>query len=249
MDKKRRATLFMQVERVTEIPMLALAFLFLIIVLLPEVVELSLDIQNTLEGLLWIIWGIFALELLLKTYLAPERFRYLVTHWPDVLTVAVPFLRPIRLLRIFFVTARAWKQIRSVLRQQTLSLIGFTSMITVTISATLVYIAERQTDGPIETYVDALWWAVTTITTVGYGDMYPTTGFGRGVAVFLMLTGITLFGLLTASVAAFFIEEDIQPGNENQLDEIMKRLDDIEEKIAKQNGQEQDEKKVKYRNG
>lgn len=249
MDKERRTALFTQVERVTEIPMLALAFLFLIIILFPEVTELSLEVQNTLESLLWIIWGVFAVELILKTYLAPERFRYLVSHWPDVLTVAVPFLRPIRLLRIFFVTARVWKQIRSVLRQQTLSLVGFTSMITVAISATLVYIAERQTDGPIETYADALWWAVTTITTVGYGDMYPTTGFGRGIAVFLMLTGITLFGLLTASVAAFFIEEDTNTSNENQLEEIMKRLDDIEQKITQQNGHEPNEKTAQPRNG
>ncbi|PRQ62321.1 potassium channel family protein, partial [Vibrio sp. V01_P9A10T6] len=68
------------------------------------------------------------------------------------------------------------------------------------------------------------------ITTVGYGDMYPITPFGRGVAVFLMLTGITLFGLLTASVASFFIEEDGQSAEHNsahhtkQLNKVLKQL-------------------------
>jgi len=228
MDRNRRAILFARVERVTEAPMLLLAFVFLIIVLLPEVADLPDRVQNGLEGLIWMIWGLFTVELVIKTYLAPNRRQYLVTHWPDVLTVAFPFLRPLRLLRLFIVMARAWKQTRHVLRQQTLSLIGLTSIITTVLAATLVYAVERRADGPIQTFVDSLWWAVTTITTVGYGDMYPVTPFGRGVAVFLMLTGITLFGLLTASIAAFFVEEDTQVSQERSFEEILERLDRIE---------------------
>jgi voltage-gated potassium channel len=234
MDRDRRTTLFARVEQVTEIPMLVLAFVFLIIVLLPEIMPLSLRVENMLEGMLWLIWGVFAVELGIKTYLAPDRRRYLVAHWPDVLTVALPFLRPLRLLRIFVVVARAWKQTRSVLRQRTLSLVGLTSLITIILSATFVYAVERRTDGPIQTYVDALWWAVTTITTVGYGDMYPTTNVGRGVAVFLMLTGIALFGLLTASIAAFFVEEDAQASKGDRFDEILERLNQLERTVARQ---------------
>lgn len=231
MKLKRSEVLFLRVERLTEAPMLILAVAFLVIVFLPEVVDLSERAYSVFEGLLWLIWGVFAVELGIKTYLAPSRRHYLVTHWPDVLTVALPFLRPLRLLRIFIVLARAWRQTRSVLRQQTLSLVGVTSLLTVVVAASLLYAVERRAGGPISTYADALWWAAATITTVGYGDMYPITAFGRGVAVFLMLTGITLFGLLTASIAAFFVESGTEQNGDPTLEEIRMRLARLEQQF------------------
>jgi voltage-gated potassium channel len=88
-------------------------------------------------------------------------------------------------------------------------------------------LAERGGDGSIQTFADALWWAAATITTVGYGDVYPRTAAGRGVAVVLMLIGISLFGLLTARVAAFFVETDDTAQNA-RYDEILRRLDRME---------------------
>jgi voltage-gated potassium channel len=69
-----------------------------------------------------------------------------------------------------------------------------------------VYDAERGRPGSTMTdYGDAVWWAFTTITTVGYGDRYPVTAEGRLVAVLLMLSGIGLLGAVTASVASWFV--------------------------------------------
>jgi len=80
------------------------------------------------------------------------------------------------------------------------------AMLLVFISALAVLDAERRTPkANIRGFSDALWWAATTVTTVGYGDRYPVTGTGRLVAVALMLVGISLLGLVTASVAAFFV--------------------------------------------
>ena len=70
----------------------------------------------------------------------------------------------------------------------------------------VVYNAERQAPGSnIHTLGDSLWWAATTVTTVGYGDRYPVTGTGRVMAVMLMLTGIALVGVVTAAVASYFV--------------------------------------------
>jgi voltage-gated potassium channel len=66
---------------------------------------------------------------------------------------------------------------------------------------------ERET-GNIKTAEDALWWAVTTITTVGYGDRYPTTTEGRLVAVGLMAVGVGLFGTLSGAAASWFTQAD-----------------------------------------
>jgi voltage-gated potassium channel len=75
------------------------------------------------------------------------------------------------------------------------------------IAAIQITISERSVEGSnIKTFSDGLWWAVTTVTTVGYGDRYPTTSEGRLLAVLLMITGISLVGVITASVAAWFVK-------------------------------------------
>jgi voltage-gated potassium channel len=82
------------------------------------------------------------------------------------------------------------------------------------ISAIQITIAERTVDGSnIKNFGDGLWWAITTVTTVGYGDRYPTTTEGRLIAIALMIMGISLMGVITASVAAWFVkmgQEDSQ---------------------------------------
>jgi len=76
----------------------------------------------------------------------------------------------------------------------------------------------------IRNFGDALWWAVVTVTTVGYGDKYPVSPGGKGVAVVLLLVGIGLIGVLTATVASYFVE---QQSNQEQAD-LGRRLDRIE---------------------
>ena len=67
--------------------------------------------------------------------------------------------------------------------------------------------AERgQPHSEINTFGDALWWAMTTVTTVGYGDLSPVTATGRMVAVALMLAGITLLGIVTATLASWIVQ-------------------------------------------
>jgi voltage-gated potassium channel len=81
------------------------------------------------------------------------------------------------------------------------------------LAAAAMYDVERRApSGNIKTFPDELWWAITTVTTVGYGDRYPTTGTGRLVGGALMLVGIALLGVITASIAAWFVDRlrDVQ---------------------------------------
>ncbi|ENM5740158.1 potassium channel family protein [Vibrio mimicus] len=228
MKQAIRKKLLEKVENTTETPMLVLSVIYVVVALLPDIAVLSPEDLEFLDGLLWIVWGIFATELLVKIFVSPKPLQYMVQNWPDVLIVAMPFLRPLRFLRILLVLPKAWRQTRSVLRQKTFSFIGLTSLSTVLLSAAFVYLVEKGTPSPINSYSDALWWAMSTITTVGYGDMYPVTGFGRGVAVFLMLTGITLFGLLTASVASFFVEDDTAKKDHVTINTLLERSEQLE---------------------
>jgi voltage-gated potassium channel len=104
-------------------------------------------------------------------------------------------------------------------------------------AAFLVEAFERGAAGSnIQSLPDALWWAVSTITTVGYGDRFPTTPAGRGVAVALMLLGIALFGFLAGNLASFFIERKTGSKDEPSLSDIAERLDRIESALNIRDG-------------
>ncbi|WP_322511265.1 ion channel [Chloroflexus sp.] len=232
MSPERRAILLARFERTTEIPLLLLSVVFLVIFFAIESRTTNAEITRILDGLLWLIWGVFGVELAIKLYLAPERSRYLRSHWIEILIIGLPFLRPLRLLWLPVIVTRLWRQSHRVLRQRMPAFIGVTSLALVIIGATLMFVAEQGSGGPINTFADAVWWALTTITTVGYGDTYPVTALGRGVAVFLMIAGISLFGLLTANVAAFFVEEDTTDRTQAELVQLNQRIERMERQLA-----------------
>jgi voltage-gated potassium channel len=211
--------------------MLGVAIGFLVIVALPDILDLPDDLRLLEERIEWFICALFALELAVNTYLADDRKRYLLTHWLDVVTVAVPFLRPVRVLRVLVVGMRFWTEARVLLRQHTFALLAAASVSAVAVAAILEYIAERGGPGPIATggFTTALWWAAATVTTVGYGDMFPVTEAGRAVGLGLMLVGISLFGLLTARVSAFFLSAEAS--DDQKLNAILERLDRIERQL------------------
>jgi voltage-gated potassium channel len=94
-----------------------------------------------------------------------------------------------------------------------------------------ILICEQQNpDASIKTAGDAIWWSVSTITTAGYGDVYPTTGEGRVVAAILMVSGIGLFGVLSGLAASFFVGSK-QQNIVHEENKILARLERLEEKI------------------
>jgi voltage-gated potassium channel len=84
-----------------------------------------------------------------------------------------------------------------------------------------------QPEATIHSLSDALWWAVSTITTVGYGDKYPVTTEGKVVALTLMLLGIAIFGLVTATLASLFVERDA----EEEADSLRADIARLESKV------------------
>ena len=73
------------------------------------------------------------------------------------------------------------------------------------ICSVALYAAENGINEAVQSPLDALWWGIVTLTTVGYGDVYPVTPEGRIAAAILMLLGIGLFGVLTATVTSYLI--------------------------------------------
>ena len=196
------------VSKVWENFLLALALVYLAAFSYPAfVVETSTSTQNMLEIIQWATWSIFALDLSIGVLKASDKKKYLKKHPLEILSVALPFLRPLRLLRVVSFGALAIQKI-AVGKQLAITFKVFLfSILIAYIGAVQITITERGVEGSnIKSFGDGLWWAVTTVTTVGYGDRFPTTSLGRVLAVGLMLVGISLMGVITASVAAWFVK-------------------------------------------
>ena len=116
-------------------------------------------------------------------------------------------LRPLRLLRLITIGSLVIQRV-AVGRQFAITLKVFLfSILIAYIAAVQITIVERPIESSnIKSFGDGLWWALTTVTTVGYGDRFPTTTEGRTIAFALMLVGISLMGVITASVAAWFVK-------------------------------------------
>jgi len=233
MDPEVRAALFERVDKATRAPMLVLSLVMVPLLLGPLLFDLSEDAEEAFLQADLLIWAGFALELIAKTYLAPRRFRYLRDNWLDVVMVAVPVFRPLRALRVLRMVVVAFvlaRRFRSVLATHALSYSVVTAAAVVILSAFAMSAAERGEGGTIDGFWDALWWAITTVTTVGYGDKYPVSVEGKAIAVFLMIFGIALFGLVTASLAAFLVRETGDDEVKQQLKEIADRLERLEKR-------------------
>ena len=169
--------------------------------------NISSSTQSNLDLLQWIIWGAFALDLVMGLVFATNRKQFLIKHPLDIAAVLLPFLRPLRLLRVISFGGLALQKV-AIGRQFAITVKVFVASIFIAyISAVQITISERTVEGSnIKNFGDGLWWAITTVTTVGYGDRYPTTMEGKFLAVGLMIVGISLMGVITASVAAWFVK-------------------------------------------
>jgi len=96
-DTSHREELVHRLERITEMPLLILAFVMIPLLIGPMVWELSPQEETTFIALDYFIWAIFAIDLIIKVAISPHRLIYLRRHWLEVLVVVVPFFRPLRL--------------------------------------------------------------------------------------------------------------------------------------------------------
>ncbi|MFC6016900.1 potassium channel family protein [Plantactinospora solaniradicis] len=154
-----------------------------------------------------VIWGLFGVDYLVRLALSVDRWRFLRSHLFDLAVLVLPVLRPLRMLRLVTALLVLNRRTEAWTRGRLAVYVGATTVLLVGVGALAILDAERGSpDGNISSYPDALWWGVVTITTVGYGDFYPTTASGRLVAMSLMIGGIGLIGFVTGSLATWIVE-------------------------------------------
>lgn len=170
--------------------------------------RLESDLATTLNVLSWTVWAAFLGDLIVRLFLAQQTWEYARRHWYDMALVAIPMLRPLRLLRLLAFARVLGRSATNNLAGRVTAYVMGTAITAVGLGALAVLDAERHhPDANILSFGDAVWWAATTVTTVGYGDRFPVTTEGRFVAIGLMVVGIAVVGSVTAAVAAWFISQ------------------------------------------
>ncbi|AKH86606.1 ion transporter [Streptomyces sp. CNQ-509] len=196
-------------ERRTRRPLLGLALVFATAYAMP-IVDPGMPgaLHTACRAATWAVWAVFAADYAWRLRLAEDRWRFVRTHALDLCAVLLPLIRPLRLLQLvsaLLLTGRlatAAAQVRL-----TTHVVGSVLVLWLFGALAVLEVERGEPGANIHTLGDAVWWAFTTMTTVGYGDLAPTTGLGRLLAIGLMVSGIALLGLVTANIAAWFISQ------------------------------------------
>jgi voltage-gated potassium channel len=188
----------------------------------------------------WTIWAVFCLDFGIR-WAAARRLSFLRDAWFHALLIVVSppvapeflqgarmlrALRSLQLLRSMAIATMGLVLARRLFGRRKFQYVALLALALVFLGALAVFSLEHENPA-IGGYGDALWWAAVTTTTVGYGDIAPVTPEGRLVAVGLMVVGIGVIGVFTATVASFFFEQD----QESEVAELRERLDEVNRKL------------------
>ena len=226
-------------QKLSEWPLAIAAFSFLIAYSWQVIGELAGPQAAIAEAVIWTTWALFVVDYVVNLVLAPQRFRWFYTHLFDLAVVVLPMLRPLRLLRLVTILVVLQRTAGAAFRGRVILYVTGASLLLVWVAALTVLDAERGNDGTIQTFGEGLWWAFVTITTVGYGDYFPVTPTGQLVAVGVMLGGIALIGVVTATLASWIVErvsatnESEKAATKSHIDELAVELRALREELAK----------------
>lgn len=189
----------------------------------------------------WLVWGFFVFESALLLILVDNKMQYLKCNWMNffIIVAGLPIilwgysplaavLRSLRLVLMVGLIYRLTKTVQNILNRNQLGTTLLVSFFMVLISGTIIAAIDPAFESPAE----GIWWALVTITTVGYGDYTPVSIPGRIFASILILAGVVLFSLVTANLAAYFVEREVEKDveaetkeEEYHLDRAVERLD------------------------
>jgi voltage-gated potassium channel len=180
------------------------------------------------------VWAVFLINYLIMLALARNaRWKWVRSNWWQIPITALPALEPLRLLRLVELTnLLPSKTAGNRLRGRVGLYVVSTLILAIYVGALGVLDAEQNAPGAnILTLGDALWWAIVTVTTVGYGDFVPITTQGRLVAAALMLSGVALIGTITGTLASF-LGERTRAHDSTRVAASSKQVDDLAAQIA-----------------
>jgi voltage-gated potassium channel len=190
-------------------------------------------LRATLDAVGWLLTGLFAVEFMTRFAASYDRPAYLRGHWIDVVALlpvareirVLRLLRLLRLVRAFAGIYRALGHVGRMAQHRGLAWIFVAWLAVMVICSLALFTAEKGINNAVNSPLDALWWGIVTLTTVGYGDVVPKTPEGRVIASVLMLLGVGLFSAITATLTSFLIQGGGHPASE--IPERLRVLDEL----------------------
>jgi voltage-gated potassium channel len=212
-------------EARTRVPLdlLALATLWLVVV---PPGDFGHDVTYIVWAFRLALSAVYGIDIAIRSALAPRHVHYAFTHPLALISVVIPPVRVIFSLRL----------VRSMFRRGHLGRFLVAASVLVLNGAFIVYLFERHAPGSnIHTLGDAVWWSFVTVTTVGYGDFYPVTTWGRVTACFIMGTGLLTLAVVTAQVASSFVAQGPSRARPTPQDEAARpevTLAELDQRLA-----------------
>ena len=154
-----------------------------------------------------VAWVMFAVDHAVRWSLSGGGLRFVRRHWLDSVVVVLPLLRHVRVVRVYDAVQHRRGAPRWPLQARVMVYAGLSALLLGFAASLSVYKVERTAPhATILTFGDSVWWACSTLSTVGYGDVVPVTLPGRAVAVGLMGCGLALLGAVTGSFSSYLLE-------------------------------------------
>ena len=228
---KTEKSLVKRIEAYTTAPALVLSFTILCTLIVPLMVDLPPRAEKLFDRIGWIAWALFSLEYGVRLYFARDRRAFVRENLTDLAVILValptPLVKPneaafsiLRSLRVLVMAFEIGKDISHLCKTRNVPYAIAIVVLAVVTCGVLGYHFEVKAKGAnITDLGDGVWWALTTITTVGYGDKYPVTFPGRMVAIALMVVGIAFTGIISAALVSIFLRR-----TEAELEEEERRF-------------------------
>jgi voltage-gated potassium channel len=225
---------------------LPVSFLYLAVIILQLFGRESY--QGWVSGFDWAMSALFLGDYVIRLKIAPDRRKFAMKPWniADLFVIATPViatvtpvqwsgvLRIFRIVRLTRIAKRVWDSGQHVLGRGQVKWVAVVALAVVALAWLTVWVRESaHPDASIKTPFDALWWAIVTMFTVGYGEVYPHTAVGKVAAIVLMFTGITLFGAVTAALASLFVESGSEKEAKLEHERLEQRLDDMAQQLRR----------------
>lgn len=229
-------------ERWSEWPLTGIAVIFLVAYAIP-IADPTVPgwMVELCEDAIWVAWVLFAVDYVVRLILAPRKWHFFTHNLLDLAVVALPLLRPLRLVRLLALLSILNRSGARQLHGRVITYTAGATILLIVMGALAITDAERgQPGSTISSLGDGFWWAVTTITTVGYGDTRPVTLTGRFVAVALMACGIALLGAVTATFASWLVgkvaevAEKEEAATRAQVEQLTTEIAELRELLASQ---------------
>ena len=207
-------------QRAMDWPLTIAALVFLTAYSVTVIAPVDETTGGLLRILILVTWALFPLSYVVEIALATHPWEWARRHPVTLLFVLLPLLRPLRLLRVIAHSSVFAESAGTAFRARVLVYLAGAATLVTYIAALAVFDAERSAPGGnITSFGDSLWWAAVTITTVGYGDFTPVTLRGRIIATTLMLGGVAVLGVLTATLSSWIVQRVANAEEKRHTDE------------------------------